>query len=675
MSRKGVLTGAIGLLCLLTAVVAAEVSAAARSNDPILAIEEDYRAGALTLDEKVMLVIAAIKSPDKLPQEYQIFDLATGKTASRSATMALRDIRVNWEQLSEETQQAFCDAFARYQTAFTYDSPGGFFKLHYDTTGADKVPSADDDLSGVPDFVEKCAAYCDTSYDVHMALGYLEPPSDGGLGGDSAFDVYFEDMGYYGYAQPEGPGPEPWNDYYSYIVLNSDFLGFPPNNDPEGDQYGAAKVTVAHEFHHCVQFAYDISEGSWFMELDAVCMEDIIFDHSDDNYNYLNSFFDYPEKSLMENTSHKYSCFIWDLYLAQKFDTSLLVAIWEGARYDDVFNTLSDTLLVRYGWTQDSAFADFATWNYCTYYRDDGQHHEEAVDYPYVAVGRSHISYPVSLLTSPTSPAGYGSCYIQFFPQSYTGILRLTFNGDDSREWAVYLDKSTNINVHEFEKLALAPETNYAEADVFNFESYYRVTLMAVNLSEFSSGVFFSYSAEILQPYACSSVVLTTDSAVYAGDTRDFEYQVFNTSSLNDVFGISFWDDLGWVTPDTIDKAIPPGGDSIFVIAVHPPQKTLLGRMSNLFFKVRSRGDTAVADSQTVVAKTVLQHGDVDFSGHIEVPDITYLVTFLFKGGSSPVPVVEAGDFDCSAELNVADLTCLVAYLFKSGNPPPCNAY
>lgn len=675
MSKKRVLIGILGLLCAWAAPVIAYTEAAASADDPILAIENDFRQGKLTLDEKVMLVIKAIKKPQELPQKYQIFDLATGKTASRSATMALKEIRLHWEQLSLETQQAFLEAFTRWSTEYTYDSPGSFFKLHYDTTGTNRVPADDDDFSGVPDFVEKCAAYCDTAYEVHMTHGFLEPPSDGGLGGDSAFDIYFQDMGYYGYAQPEGPGPEPWNDYYSYIVLNSDFLGFPPNDDPEGDQYGAAKVTAAHEFHHCVQFAYDLNEGIWFMELDATCWEDIVFDHSNDNYNYLSSFFNYPEKSLMENSSHAYSCFIWGLYLARRFDTSLLVAIWEGARYDDVFSTLSDTLLARYGWTQDSAFAEFASWNYCTSSRDDGLHHEEASTYPLVTAGRTHHSYPVNLLTSPASPAGYGSCYVQFFPGSHTGILRLTFNGDDSRQWAVYVVKSTENNVHEFEKLVLDSATYYVEVHVSEFESYYRITLAAVNVSEFSSGAFFSYSAQILNPHACSSVVLTTDSAVYSGDTRGFVYQVFNTSSLNDVLDVSFRDDLGWITPDTMGMVVPAGADTIVSISVAPPQGTSLGTMSSLYFRVRSRGDTAATDSQTVVAETRLQRGDCNFSGHINVTDLTYLVAYLFIQGPAPIPVLEAADFNCHGEVNVTDLTSLVRYLFTGGDPPPCNPY
>ncbi len=675
MLKRWMLSGASCFLFSLLTAGFAHGSEAEFSDDPILAIEQDFLEGKLTLDEKVMLQIKAIKRPFELPQKYQLFDLSTGITASRSATLALKEIMVQWDYLSNETQRAFREAFTRWPTVFTFDSPSGFFKLHYDTSGADQVPLADDDFSGVPDFVEKCAAYCDTTLDRHLLLGFILPPSDGGLGGDEKYDVYFDSTGYYGYTVPEGPGPQPWNDYYSYLVLHHNFLIFPPNNDPEGDQYGAAKATVAHEFHHAVQFAYDLDEGSWFMELDAVGMEDIVFDHTDDNYNYLSSFFNSPQKSLMENSSHKYSCFIWGLYLAQKFDTSLLVAAWEGARYDDIFDVLSDTLQGRYGWTQDSAFADFTTWNFCTDARDDGLHHEEASYYPLVSVGRTHSTYPVNLLTSPCNPAGYGSCYVQFFPSGAEGALRITFNGDDTRQWAAYLIKSTADNVHELEKLSLDPSTYYGVSEVEDFESYYRVVLVGANVNEFSASAFFSYSAEIIPPYSVSSVVLTVDSAVYSGGTREFEYQVINTSPLNDVFDITAWDDFGWITPDTIAKALGGSKDTIFTIPVHPPQGTPLETMSNLYFKVRSRGDTTVVDSLSAVARATLQHGDANFSGQINVGDVTYLVDYLFLSGPLPIPVSEAGDVNCDTRINVSDLTSLVAYLFKEGSPPPCNPY
>ncbi|MEW5994499.1 MAG: MXAN_6640 family putative metalloprotease [Candidatus Zixiibacteriota bacterium] len=664
----------MALLIGIVAVTASSISLAA-ATDPITAIEEDYRHGFLTLDERVTLVIDAVKNPTQLPEEYRQPVSPGGRSRSRMLTMVLRDAFVHWGELQPATRAAFSSAFTRPAAAYSYISLSGYFKLHYDITGTHQVPLADTNGNGVPDFVEKCAAYCDTALGMHDQWGFLRPPSDGSLGGDSLFDVYFEDMGYYGYAVPEGPGPEPWSDAYSFVVLNSDFIGFPPNNDPEGNQYGAAKATVAHELHHCVQFAYDYTEDTWYMELDATAWEDIVFNSTDDNYNYLPSFFDSPATSLLENSSHAYSCFIWDLYLAQKFDTSLLAAVWEGARYVTVFNAMSDTLQGRYGWTQDSAFADFTTWNYCTSTQDDGLHHEEAPFYPAVAIARTHSVYPVTTVSSPSSPAGYGSAYIEFYPGASAWKLRITFNGNDAVDWGVYVDKSIANSVHGFLRVEVDTSGNTATIEVPNFETYYRVTLIAANLSEFTTAAGFQYSAEVVLPYSVSSAVLTPDSAVYSGGERDFEYQVINTSPLYDVFDVSFWDDSGWVTPDTIDKAIEPGGDSIFAVAVHPPQGTPLGTSSTLYFAVRSRNDTMVTDSQSVAAVTVLQRGDIDFSGQINVADITYLVAYLFCGGPAPVPLVPAGDFDCQDSVNIADLTALVDYIFGGGGPPPCNPY
>ncbi|RKX28726.1 MAG: hypothetical protein DRP47_03565 [Candidatus Zixiibacteriota bacterium] len=638
-------------------------------------IEQEYKDGHLTLDEKVRLQITAIKFPENLPDRFLPTPLSSSIMTGRCGSPVIDDIRSQWDALSTETKEYFQTAFLRAETEFKFLSPSGFFWMHYDTSGADSVPSADDDFNGVPDFVEKCAAYCDSALECHIDLGYLLPPSDGELGGDSLYDIYFEETGLYGYSMPEGLGPEPWNDYYSYIVINNDFLGFPPNNDPEGDQAGAAKVTCAHEFHHSCQYAYDVSEPTWIKEHDAVYFEDIVFDATDDNYQYLETFMQVPEKSLMDNGSHAYGSFIWAMFLAEKFDTSLMVAMWEGAIWDVAFDALADTINTRYGWTVDSAFAEFTVWNLCTDTRDDGLHYEESSQYPAVDIARSHASYPVELLTSPKNPAGYGSCYIDFFPGTATGILELSFNGDDNREWSAYVVKSLTENVHEFVKIELDPISMYGTIEIPLFETYYRVTLVGANLSEYSEGAFFSYSANVRLPYSVESEILTIDSSVYSGGIRDYEYRIINTSTLNDVYRITGWDAYGWIEPDSFDIAVLAGDDTIVTIPIHPAQGTPLNNLSSLTFKVWSRNDTTVVDSQFSGARTVLQHGDLDFDGIISVSDLTWLVAYLFTGGPEPVPISDAGDFTCEEDINVGDLTALVSYLFQGGNPPPCNPY
>lgn len=660
------------VVCLVLAAVGGLPHAETQAFGPLELIERDLQQGRLTLDQAVRYKIQAIADPTALPAPYQPLSLSARASNPRQASIVLRDIQQLLPDLSAETQALFRTAFFRPTTEFTYVSPEGYFRLHYDSAGVDSVPFEDLDLTEIPDFVEKCAAYCDTSWDKHVTIGYLSPPSDGSSGGDSLYDIYFRDMGFYGFVLKDGPGPEPWNDFKSYVTLHNSFTGFPSNSDPEGQVWGAAKVTAAHEFHHAVQYAYDGGEPSWFIEMDAVHMEEIIFDHSNDNYNYLSNFFDAPEKSLMENSSHYYSTFLYPLYLSQKFDTTLMRGVWEGARYSAAFDALSDTLMGRYGWTQDSAFAEFATWNYCTAGRWNGQYHEEGLFYPYVDIAATHSAYPLSTQSSPSSPAGYGAACIEFYPGSDTGLMVLQFNGDDTVEWQVWIDISSTTNEHQFFRIEL--DSYYrGSAEIANAEDYYRITLIGINTEEFSGGAFFSYSADIYEPYSVSVNVVSEDTATYICDTNPFLFEVNNTSALNSVFDMFVSDDSGWVETDTLEYAINAGSSDTVAISVNPPSYTIVGSSSELHFKARHRIDTLVADSVSKSVLSVVQHGDSDCTGRINVADLTYMVAYLFGGGTPPLPALEGGDFNCQMPVNVADLTSLIAYLFQQGAPPPCN--
>ena len=61
-------------------------------------------------------------------------------------------------------------------------------------------------------------------------------------------------------------------------------------------------------------------------------------------------------------------------------------------------------------------------------------------------------------------------------------------------------------------------------------------------------------------------------------------------------------------------------------------------------------------------------------SGPVDVSDLTYLIAYLFQGGSPP-PCIEEGNVDRvtgpSGPIDVSDVTYLTSFLFQGGSPPP----
>ncbi|MGB2768293.1 MAG: dockerin type I repeat-containing protein [Candidatus Zixiibacteriota bacterium] len=83
-----------------------------------------------------------------------------------------------------------------------------------------------------------------------------------------------------------------------------------------------------------------------------------------------------------------------------------------------------------------------------------------------------------------------------------------------------------------------------------------------------------------------------------------------------------------------------------------------------------SESDNYGVEAGFVYASHV-DRGDVNVDGIINVGDVVYLVSYLYKGGPEPCPV-EAGDVTLDGVVNVGDIVYLVSYLYKGGPPPAC---
>ncbi|TVQ70214.1 MAG: T9SS C-terminal target domain-containing protein [Balneolaceae bacterium] len=210
--------------------------------------------------------------------------------------------------------------------AEVYLSPSGRFRLLFQRDGFHAVPADDASGTGIPDYIERAAEYADYSWQRQVdEIGFVDPV------GATPLTIEFRNIGTrtYGYTVRDGETTR--------IVVHNTFLNFPPNDDPEGNQLGALKVTIAHELKHSIQFATNRWQGDagtiHWVEMDATMMENIVYPQVNDYYNYIggtSGIFGNPGRS----TPVAYSHVTWSLFFAEHMGMSYWVDAWEQVRRD-----------------------------------------------------------------------------------------------------------------------------------------------------------------------------------------------------------------------------------------------------------------------------------------------------------------------------------------------------
>ncbi len=358
----------------------------------------------------------------------------------KSGTGLVRDILDNWDTFGAEQKATLSGYLSRPATALNYDSPGGFFKIHYNTTGPEAVPSQDANGNSIPDYVERIGQYCDSARAVLQGrLGYYPPPSDHGAGGDDKYDIYLLSIAGYGATIPEAAGDSAWDDFSSFIMIHYTMYGFPPNDDPQGDSIGSQKVTCAHEYCHATQLAYDRYEALWWMEAGATWAEEIIFPDVNDNYNYLPYFYAAPESTLtLTSGLHMYGAFVWPGFLEQRFDSSITLKIWQRCRYLSALEA-TDSILAAYGSSVKKAFPEFTLWNHYTGYRAvPNRYFVDAASYPSPDVDQILPTLVHDSIVPIHGPDGLACNYVRLaVDPSARGVLELKLSGNQMVRWAL----------------------------------------------------------------------------------------------------------------------------------------------------------------------------------------------------------------------------------------------
>lgn len=279
-----------------------------------------------------------------------------------------------------------------------YISPSEKFRIHFETTGSNRVPSDDFNSNGIPDYIEEVAEAADSSYRHEIdTLGFTDP-----IGANEVYDVFVQNLaniGAYGLTNNRTSGSYACNSNAprTCIYIENDFTGYPPNTDPEGDVIGSIKVTMAHEFKHAIQFAQNNWQGNadrW-AEMDATLMEEVVYDDVNDYYNYITGFstdlFNFPSSSL---TAGSYEDITWALYFYERFGPLFWTDVWEIIEANNDISLLEaiETELTNRGESYPSAILESYMWHYAsgTEFSSTNFGFEERLEYPNPRIAASY---------------------------------------------------------------------------------------------------------------------------------------------------------------------------------------------------------------------------------------------------------------------------------------------
>ncbi len=523
------------------------------------------------------------------------------------------------------------------ETDETYDSPGGFFKVHFTRTGSHAVYQPDSTTGSIPDYVLSVAQICDSVYTIIIStLGYPLPPSDGGYaqGVDSLYDIYITNLGgtVFGLTYPDSLQFDSIGSLRgtSFIEIDNDYQesSFLTYNSRPLD---AVRITMAHEYFHAVQFGIDFTEMEnwtspwsqrryWF-EMSASWMEEEIYDDINDYYSVLPFFFRKPRESIQQFNGpadfHPYGSCVYPIFLTERYGADIIKSIWlkcgsmgVGPNFLEATQIAIDSAS---GGSQNfrSAFGEFALWNFFTGSRaasaPPGVGYSERAFYPEIPESSFTIisSYPTNLTgnANPKNPVPNSVAYLKL-----ENMRAIDYTADPNFRIFVALGDGIDSSLPQ----------GWALGTVFQSDTI---------STEYSSTLSFGNDdavaiIQIPQPRQYRSVTLILAPASWR--RKPFSSIDWETS-------------FGYLTNELLV-------DSLVDTLV--PTSCCDGMRGDL----NSDGDDA------------------------NILDLTYLVDFIFRGGSVSYCPLEADLNSDGITSNILDLTFIVDFIFRGSglSPGPC---
>ena len=333
------------------------------ADSSVVLIEKAQKLGEIDSKTAIVYKTLSVVAPDELPASFR----STAPVVEKCATTIMLELAKTWPDLSQSAKASLSphlvtqaqlipkDPANREKSVSQPTLTNNYQTANFNIEWGPSVPYINEwqdqnPENGIPDYIDNLASYLEASWSGEVTTLQLLAPY---LSNNYLVNVYVGNTGsgspsisnyVYGYATVYPYSGLNGQAGVSFMVLNSDLsdiVDIVHNDDPEGDFLGALKVTVAHEFFHNIQFAYDIDEAGWMMEMCATWMEDEVFDVVNDYFSYLQGdggWQNFPHTSLAYfngNDLHEYGDVIFAKYLSETYPTvNIMKELWE--RLDNV---------------------------------------------------------------------------------------------------------------------------------------------------------------------------------------------------------------------------------------------------------------------------------------------------------------------------------------------------
>jgi len=260
------------------------------------------------------------------------------------------------------------------------------FTLHWNVSGYHSVPLEDLSSNGIPDYIDTAAVVLEHVWEVEInQMNYSPPPQQNGQP-VTKYHVYFTDMSYYGITTGSGIDiPSlPGTNWTSYLELENDYQ----ESIFYSQGFDGLRVTAAHEFHHAIQFGYNVrQEDFFFYEMTSTWMEDVLYTDINDYYNYLGTLFaQVGNRSFDDFSLYAYGNCLYVHMLEKKYGPGIVQKIWNQIKSDYVIDALANVLPQSpYNSTWLKSLAEYGVWLYFTGDRSNSvQFFPEGENYPQI---------------------------------------------------------------------------------------------------------------------------------------------------------------------------------------------------------------------------------------------------------------------------------------------------